>query len=645
MQSFSSSVKTPCPICGRTSSGCRTHDELLFCRIGTTASPLMTHPKLKLGDVINGWACVKINPEGEAVTFKPHEPLAVVGTRRWQYAYLDGRDGTATRIRKDYNNGDKDCAWSRGTKPDALAPLYYDQLPAAGAGELIFLVEGEPCADALRALGLNGTSVPNGSGTWKAGVPTLEKFSGNQLVLCPDRDRVGIELMLRVAAVYPDARWLLAQPSARDEWHDPDDGYDIANWIDDGATLEDLIRSVATKPPRLPLVAWPERLRPETDEEGKPVKLPAMKLARKLSNELGEAIAWNDLKQTVEMDGDEVEDIEFRTAYMDLQEAKIYTNKETAQDALVRAARWNRYHPVRDYLDGCNDPLPADIWDNIAGHLLGGDPDPFDNSALRKWLIFAVARIYEPGCPCGFIHILSGAQHFYKTRFYNTLASEPWFYEGFVKTNKDTDDICGLHTRWICEWGELDGGVKNHESASLKNFITRKTDIVREAYGRGQKERPRQFVLCGTTNKEDGFFSDETGNRRFVIYPVQKRIDSAQVLALRDQIWSSARRDYLAGHEWYLNEAENDFNNERNRSKFAQDPWMSVLSGHLAVRNAEYHLAEDLLVTPLEVPKDRQTQQHLTRVNRLLVTLGYKKGRKMIHGVYRCMWYKPVGSV
>jgi predicted P-loop ATPase len=300
------------------------------------------------------------------------------------------------------------------------------------------------------------------------------------------------------------------------------------------------------------------------------------------------------------------------------------------------------YHPIRQYLDTCTDPLPDDVWTNIAGELLGGETYDFDNSALRKWLIFAVARIYEPGCPCGFVHILAGDQHLHKTRFYNTLASEPWFYEGFIKSNKDADDIVGLHMRWIAEWGELDGGIKNHESAGLKNFITRKTDLVREAYGKGHQERPRQFVLCGTTNKHDGFFSDETGNRRFVIYTVEKKIDSEKIEDLRDRIWASARRDYLAGAKWFLDEQETEVNNARNRGMYAEDAWRDKVTSWLSIRRFEYVLASDILTNCLEIPLERQNHTTLTRVNRILRSLGYYKTRKDLSGEFKTIWRMPV---
>lgn len=256
-----SSKATPCPICDRTDDGCKRGDgqePSVLCRIGSKSSPYRNHPNLKIGDTVAGsdgmtYACTKIDDTADCpyvffVEHKEQEPPRVVNTQKWSYKYGDGR--TATRTRDDLSDGGKKCRWTAGTKPDQLLPLYYDELPESD--ESVFLVEGEKCADAFRALGLHGTSVPNGSGSWKAGVPDLAKFKNNTLVLCPDRDRVGVGLMLRVAETYPDAQWLLAEPLNRVGWEDPTDGYDVADWADDGATAEQVLSAVTETAPVLP---------------------------------------------------------------------------------------------------------------------------------------------------------------------------------------------------------------------------------------------------------------------------------------------------------------------------------------------------------------------------------------------------------
>jgi predicted P-loop ATPase len=600
---------------------------------------MQRHPHLKVGEIVaDGWACVKINDDAECVTFKRHTEREIVRTRQWEYFTPAGKRSLHRRI--DYTYGPKDVSWSKGTKTDDLLPLWYEDLPESGA--TVFVVEGETCAEALRAMDLHVTSVPNGSGSWKSKMPDLPKFVANRLILCPDRDRPGIELMQRLAAAFPGSRWLWPQPSNGDAWDDPSDGYDIADWIADGATKDALRGAVRMEGPTLPQLPWYERLGQHHTDTGRLVKPRGLELKHIIDNGLGGALRFNTLKRAIEIDGTCMDETALRLAYIDLQHSGIDVQTQTAQDALLRAACDRPYHPIRQYLDTCTDPLPDAVWANIAGELLGGDAHDFDNSALRKWLIFAVARIYEPGCPCGFVHILAGDQHLHKTRFYNTLASEPWFYEGFIKSNKDADDIVGLHMRWIAEWGELDGGIKNHESAGLKNFITRKTDLVREAYGKGHQERPRQFVLCGTTNKHDGFFSDETGNRRFVIYTVEKKIDSEKIEDLRDRIWSSARRDYLAGAKWFLDEQETEVNNARNRGMYAEDAWRDKITVWLSIRRLEYILSSDILTDCLEIPLERQNHTTLTRVNRILRSLGYYKTRKDLSGEFKTIWRQSV---
>lgn len=76
----------PCPICGRCSGTsselwCEEKGELLFCMPGSTYSPVIAHPRLKVGDVINGWACVAENRDGGR-TFRKHRSNSIQGLRQ-----------------------------------------------------------------------------------------------------------------------------------------------------------------------------------------------------------------------------------------------------------------------------------------------------------------------------------------------------------------------------------------------------------------------------------------------------------------------------------------------------------------------------------------------------------------------------------
>jgi len=130
-----------------------------------------------------------------------------------------------------------------------------------------------------------------------------------------------------------------------------------------------------------------------------------------------------------------------------------------------------------------------------------------------------------------------------------------------------------------------------------------------------------------------------------VIYTVERQIDSEKIERLRDRIWASARKDYLAGAKWYLDDAESAINNDRNRGLYAEDAWRLKISTWLSVRSLEYVLSEDILTNCLEIPLERQDLRSLTRVNRILQSVGYIKTRKEISGLFKTIWRPPVNPV
>ena len=56
--------------------------------------------------------------------------------------------------------------------------------------------------------------------------------------------------------------------------------------------------------------------------------------------------------------------------------------------------------------------------------------------------------------------------------------------------------------------------AKSNEA--IKSFLSRQKEIYRTPYERYPKDRPRQCVFAGTTNKISFLPSDRTGNRRFL---------------------------------------------------------------------------------------------------------------------------------
>lgn len=631
---FASSSRTPCPVCGRTSSGCRTQGELLQCRIGTTISPFERHPQLKLGDVIGKWACVSINAEAECVSFKEHtEPVEVARTR-YDYYNIHGERISKTRI--DYSNGRKTFE-SKKYRLEDLLPLYYELLNDLPPGAQVFICEGEKAATVMRECGFNAIGLP---GTGYA-PRELDLLRGKQLIWCPDRDRVGVTLMLRWAAMYGGA-WLLAEPHNVAAWRNPSDGYDVADWLPDLDDSAVVLRAVRVAAPSLPVVPWHERIDLGLTQ---PSSLLPSELSALLSEQLADSLRYNSLFDAVEIDGEIPEEADIRNTYIDLGRHNLKIDKYQAIDCLVHSARQRIYHPVRDYLDSCNDPLPPDMWANIGGEFLGGNPEPFDNSIVQRWLVHAVRRVYEPGSPFGILLVLVGKQEAGKSRFFEELASRDWFNDGFKLTGKEADDVQKLTQSWIAEWGELDGGLKKSNEADIKAFVSRKVDRTRVAYGEGTMMRKRGFVMCATTNKESGFFSDETGNRRFALYSIgDGDIDGDKVAKWRNRIWASAVAAYRGGLSIHLSETERDIQRERNRLMFREDPWIIRIDEYLSARpHIDFVTPTQLLHDDscIGAQVDRSTSYDQNRVKVALTAIGWKEGRKMINGAKKRGFWRP----
>jgi putative DNA primase/helicase len=117
----------------------------------------------------------------------------------------------------------------------------------------------------------------------------------------------------------------------------------------------------------------------------------------------------------------------------DLANLKMYFDRHYGiwspakiKDALLTAASERVFHPIKDYLDG----LP--VWDGTerVDRLLidyfGAEDNPYTRAIMRKTLVAAVARIYEPGIKFDYILVLNGPQGIGKSTFFAKFGGK-WF--------------------------------------------------------------------------------------------------------------------------------------------------------------------------------------------------------------------------
>lgn len=237
----------------------------------------------------------------------------------------------------------------------------------------------------------------------------------------------------------------------------------------------------------------------------------------------------------------------------------IYAPAKT-KDALLSVAAKRSYHPIKEYLDN----LPE--WDNIKRvdtlliDYLGAEDNSYTRAVTRKTLIAAVSRIYEPGIKFDTVLILNGPQGIGKSTLFEKLSGS-WFSDSLTITDmKDKSGAEKLQGYWILELGEL-AGMKKMDVETIKSFISRTDDKYRASYGVAVENHPRQCIIVGSTNAEDGFLRDITGNRRF--WPVKVSGDcpkKAWDLTKEDvdQIWAEALYLYNQGENLYLEGEEKE---------------------------------------------------------------------------------------
>jgi hypothetical protein len=109
----------------------------------------------------------------------------------------------------------------------------------------IFIVEGELTCQAVWALDIPCVTFLGGSKQYRTNGDYSGLFRNKQVVLCPDRDQQGVAFMAEVATDNPGAQWLYADPRSW-EWDNlpPGNGYDLADYIEEGATKDDLLASI-----------------------------------------------------------------------------------------------------------------------------------------------------------------------------------------------------------------------------------------------------------------------------------------------------------------------------------------------------------------------------------------------------------------
>ncbi len=270
----------------------------------------------------------------------------------------------------------------------------------------------------------------------------------------------------------------------------------------------------------------------------------------------------------------------------------IFVSSEVTGQAVEAVARDRCFHPVQTYLKSLE-------WDGVhrlrtwLHDYLGVLPSPYAAAVGSRWMISAVARVFEPGCKADCCLILEGEQGSEST------ALGHWLSRGYDEIADLGSKDAALQTRgvWVIEIAELDS-LSRAEVGKIKAFMSRSTDRFRPPYGKRPIQSPRQCVFAGSVN-HGTYLRDETGGRRF--WPVNcpaPVIDIDGLEAAKDQLWAEATSLYFDGKPWWLDSVE--LNREASREqeeRYEGDPWdeliMEWAEGRESVSIADIHTGQE----------------------------------------------------
>jgi hypothetical protein len=304
-----------------------------------------------------------------------------------------------------------------------------------------------------------------------------------------------------------------------------------------------------------------------------------------------------------------------------VQQSGVHASVSTIGEAINAVAGNQKFHPVREYLD----PL---VWDGIPRIDMlfidhAGTPDtPLTRAVTSRWLIQAVARIYQPGCQADTTLVLEGNQGLRKSSFFRELFGDQWFTDHLPDlTSKDA--LIQLRGVWCVEIAEL-ATLGRADIKKINQFLTSRVDRYRDPYGRVVADFPRTCVFSGTVNPgAGGYLKDETGARRFWPVTVQDQIDIGIIYHNRDMIWAEALHRYRAHEAWYLGEESlSQAATAAALDRFASDPWQSAVDSFLLGKSQV--TVEDIFRDALKVEDlGKWSQMDMNRVARCLAFSGW----------------------
>ena len=365
------------------------------------------------------------------------------------------------------------------------------------------------------------------------------------------------------------------------------------------------------------------------------------------------AIKFNVLTQRIDIvkplgwnrESSTLTDTDMKYLLLYLEEEYGIVNEKKIEHAVRIIANENRYHPIRDYLNGLR-------WDGeyriryALAKFLGAPEDDYTCEALKLFMLGAICRVFEPGCKFDVMLCLVGGQGAGKSTFFRLMAvRDEWFTDDLRRLD-DENVYRRLQGHWIIEMSEMLATANAKSIEEIKSFLSRQKETYKIPYETHPADRLRQCVFAGTTNRLDFLPRDRSGNRRFL--PVGVDPDRAQTHILADerasrayihQMWAEAMEIYRSGNYALTFSPELQKELLDHQQSFMQEDTIqgmivAFLEDYPGDRVCSKLLWAEALNHPFEDPQDWQTRNICEIMNQGILNgsisgwRAYKNGKR-----------------
>jgi predicted P-loop ATPase len=339
---------------------------------------------------------------------------------------------------------------------------------------------------------------------------------------------------------------------------------------------------------------------------------------------------------------------------------KVNAGEHVIGRAVQRAARENKFHPVRDILNSVKWNGVSRLETSLITYFKAKDTNYTRGIGAKVW-IAAVARIFNPGCKVDDMLILEGPQGTGKSTAVEVMAIKPEWYTPRLSTFGSKDAMMEVTGVLIIEIAELDA-ISKAKSSAAKQFVSSASDRFRPPYGKHVTREKRQSILIGTINPpiNGRYLPDKTGNRRY--WPVRclegidpnlkERIDIGKLREDLEQLWAEAVVRYRAGEKWWIEPGSEleALALAEQADRTIRDKWVTSISKWFATTKKDSATVWEVIEGALELSKEqlektKQSQIVATRVSMILIKhLGFTHHRPNIKGKREYRYYRNPSS-